>query len=73
MCNFLCFSFFLCPNSRIQICHLLLSHDTQVMVDNGRSERITVIDNTHTLSAQHAVTEYQVVTSSSSGEFLSIV
>ncbi|XP_075474476.1 RNA pseudouridine synthase 4, mitochondrial [Primulina tabacum] len=39
----------------------------KVVVDNGRSERITVIDNTHTLSAQHAVTEYQVVTSSSSG------
>ncbi|KZV33213.1 RNA pseudouridine synthase 4, mitochondrial-like [Dorcoceras hygrometricum] len=39
----------------------------KVVVDNGRSERITVVDNTNTLSAQHAVTEYQVVASSSSG------
>ncbi|KAI3448137.1 hypothetical protein Pfo_004802 [Paulownia fortunei] len=39
----------------------------KVVVDNGKSERITVVDNRHTLSAQHAVTEYRVIASSSRG------
>ncbi|KAK4405193.1 RNA pseudouridine synthase 4, mitochondrial [Sesamum angolense] len=39
----------------------------KVVVDNGKSERITVVDNTNTLSAQHAVTEYRVIVSSPCG------
>ncbi|KAL6531779.1 hypothetical protein OROMI_028142 [Orobanche minor] len=39
----------------------------KVVVDNGKSERITVVDNNHTLSVQHSVTEYRVIASSSSG------
>ncbi|KAL0376075.1 UNVERIFIED_CONTAM: RNA pseudouridine synthase 4, mitochondrial [Sesamum calycinum] len=38
-----------------------------VVIDNGKSERITVVDNTNTLSAQHAVTEYRVIVSSPRG------
>ncbi|KAL3638529.1 hypothetical protein CASFOL_017900 [Castilleja foliolosa] len=39
----------------------------KVVVDNGKSERITVVDNNHTLSVQHSVTEYRVIASSSCG------
>lgn len=39
----------------------------KVVIDNGKSERITVADNSHTLSGQHAVTEYRVIASSPSG------
>ncbi|KAK4424229.1 RNA pseudouridine synthase 4, mitochondrial [Sesamum alatum] len=39
----------------------------KVVIANGKSERITVVDNTNTLSAQHAVTEYRVVASSPCG------
>lgn len=39
----------------------------KVVVDNGKSERITVADNAHTVSAQLAVTEYRVIASSSHG------
>ncbi|GFP92161.1 rna pseudouridine synthase 4 mitochondrial [Phtheirospermum japonicum] len=39
----------------------------KVVVDNGKSERITVVDNSHTLSVQHSVTEYRVIASSSCG------
>ncbi|KAL0387045.1 UNVERIFIED_CONTAM: RNA pseudouridine synthase 4, mitochondrial [Sesamum radiatum] len=39
----------------------------KVVIDNGKSERITVVDNTNTLSAQHAVTEYRVIVSSPRG------
>ncbi|KAL9141474.1 hypothetical protein ABFS82_14G106300 [Erythranthe guttata] len=39
----------------------------KVVLDNGKSERITVADNNNTLSAQHAVTEYRVIASSSRG------
>ncbi|KAG8364229.1 hypothetical protein BUALT_Bualt19G0106500 [Buddleja alternifolia] len=39
----------------------------KVVVDNGKSERITVVDNNHMLSAHNAVTEYRVIASSSSG------
>ncbi|KAH6811820.1 Pseudouridine synthase family protein [Perilla frutescens var. frutescens] len=39
----------------------------KLVIDNGKSERITVADNSHTLSGQHAVTEYRVMESSPSG------
>ncbi|KAK6143560.1 hypothetical protein DH2020_023908 [Rehmannia glutinosa] len=39
----------------------------KVVVDNGKSERITVVDNNHTLSVQHSATEYRVISSSPSG------
>ncbi|KAA8545818.1 hypothetical protein F0562_020731 [Nyssa sinensis] len=39
----------------------------KVVLDNGKSERITVIDNVQTMSSQHAVTEYRVIESSSHG------
>ncbi|KAL8027638.1 hypothetical protein ABFX02_14G109100 [Erythranthe guttata] len=39
----------------------------KVVLDNGKSERITVAENNNTLSAQHAVTEYRVIASSSRG------
>lgn len=42
----------------------------QVVVDNGKSERITVADNSNRLSGQHAVTDYRVIASSPSGSFL---
>ncbi|KAK6143569.1 hypothetical protein DH2020_023917 [Rehmannia glutinosa] len=32
----------------------------KVVVDNGKSERITVVDNNHTLSVQHSATEYRL-------------
>ncbi|KAK6121411.1 hypothetical protein DH2020_044836 [Rehmannia glutinosa] len=38
----------------------------KVVVDNGKSERITVVDNNHTLSVQHSATEYRVISSSPS-------
>ncbi|KAL6514602.1 hypothetical protein OROGR_020181 [Orobanche gracilis] len=45
----------------------------KVVVDNGKSERITVVDNNHTLSVQHSVTEYRVIASSSCGSFLILI
>jgi len=39
----------------------------QVVVDNGKSDRITIVDNSALLSSQHAVTEYRVISSSSHG------
>ena len=39
----------------------------QVVVDNGKSERITIIDNAQNMSAQHAITEYTVIKSSCHG------
>ncbi|XP_057782951.1 RNA pseudouridine synthase 4, mitochondrial [Salvia miltiorrhiza] len=39
----------------------------KVVIDNGKSERITVADNSNTLSGQHAVTDYRVIASSPSG------
>ncbi|KAL8524447.1 hypothetical protein ACS0TY_014146 [Phlomoides rotata] len=35
-----------------------------VVVDNGKSDRITVADNSCRLSGQHAVIEYRVIASS---------
>ncbi|QCD91929.1 ribosomal large subunit pseudouridine synthase C [Vigna unguiculata] len=39
----------------------------KVVVDNGKSDRITVVDNSASLSSQHAITEYRVLASSSQG------
>ncbi|KAM7250467.1 hypothetical protein ACFE04_022350 [Oxalis oulophora] len=39
----------------------------KVVMDNGKSERITVVDNTETMSSQHAITEYRVICPSSHG------
>ncbi|XP_054793124.1 RNA pseudouridine synthase 4, mitochondrial-like isoform X2 [Prosopis cineraria] len=39
----------------------------KVVVDNGKSDRITIIDNSSELSSQHAITEYRVIGSSSHG------
>ncbi|KAM6540813.1 hypothetical protein CsatB_005260 [Cannabis sativa] len=39
----------------------------KVVVDNGKSERITVVNNSQSLSSQHAVTKYKVIGSSSQG------
>lgn len=39
----------------------------QVVVDNGKSDRITIIDNPQNVSAQLAITEYQVIKSSCHG------
>ncbi|XAR72939.1 23S rRNA pseudouridine(955/2504/2580) synthase [Bertholletia excelsa] len=39
----------------------------KVIVDGGKSERITVADNSQVLSSQHAITEYRVIGSSSHG------
>ncbi|KAK7308196.1 hypothetical protein VNO77_41796 [Canavalia gladiata] len=39
----------------------------KVVVDNGRSDRITIIDNSSSMSSQHAITEYRVIASSSHG------
>ncbi|ESW29223.1 hypothetical protein PHAVU_002G053600 [Phaseolus vulgaris] len=39
----------------------------KVVVDNGKSDRITVVDNSTSLSSQHAITEYRVIASSSQG------
>ncbi|XP_043814431.1 RNA pseudouridine synthase 4, mitochondrial isoform X2 [Manihot esculenta] len=36
----------------------------KVVVDNGKSDRITVVDNAHNTSSQHAVTQYRVIESS---------
>ncbi|KAJ1388373.1 Pseudouridine synthase, RsuA/RluB/C/D/E/F [Sesbania bispinosa] len=38
-----------------------------VVVDNGKSDRITIVDNSTSLSSQHAITEYRVIGSSSHG------
>ncbi|OIW11185.1 hypothetical protein TanjilG_15398 [Lupinus angustifolius] len=38
-----------------------------VVVDNGKSDRITVVDKSTSVSSQHAVTEYKVIGSSSNG------
>ncbi|XP_045814943.1 RNA pseudouridine synthase 4, mitochondrial [Trifolium pratense] len=39
----------------------------KVVVDNGKSDRITIVDNSTSLSPQHAITEYRVIGSSSHG------
>ncbi|KAH1267869.1 RNA pseudouridine synthase 4, mitochondrial [Glycine max] len=39
----------------------------KVVVDNGRSDRITIVDNSTLMSSQHAITEYRVIASSSQG------
>ncbi|KAI7992719.1 hypothetical protein LOK49_LG12G00452 [Camellia lanceoleosa] len=39
----------------------------KVIVDDGKSERITVVDNAEVMSSQHAITEYRVIESSSQG------
>ncbi|KAK2985839.1 hypothetical protein RJ640_018705 [Escallonia rubra] len=39
----------------------------KVVMDNGTSERITVVDNVQTSSSQLAITKYRVITSSSHG------
>ncbi|RVW61404.1 RNA pseudouridine synthase 4, mitochondrial [Vitis vinifera] len=39
----------------------------QVVVDDGKSERITIVDNVQTMSSQHAITEYRVIKSSCHG------
>ncbi|KAL5707091.1 hypothetical protein ACHQM5_025181 [Ranunculus cassubicifolius] len=39
----------------------------KVVLDNGKSERITIVDNAETMPSQHAVTEYRVLESSPHG------
>lgn len=39
----------------------------KVVVDDGKSERITVIDKAQTTPSQHAITEYRVIKSTSQG------
>ncbi|XP_022749158.1 RNA pseudouridine synthase 4, mitochondrial isoform X2 [Durio zibethinus] len=39
----------------------------KVVVDDGKSDRITVFDNTKIMSSQHAITEYSVIKTSSHG------
>ncbi|GLT98179.1 hypothetical protein SLE2022_156950 [Rubroshorea leprosula] len=39
----------------------------KVVVDDGKSERITVIDKTQSIPSQHAITEYQVIKSTPHG------
>lgn len=39
----------------------------KVVMDDGRSERITVVENVSTMSSQHAITEYRVLESSNHG------
>ncbi|XP_052193698.1 RNA pseudouridine synthase 4, mitochondrial isoform X3 [Diospyros lotus] len=39
----------------------------QVIVDNGKSERITAVGNLEVMSSQHAITEYRVIKSSYPG------
>ncbi|GAV62310.1 LOW QUALITY PROTEIN: PseudoU_synth_2 domain-containing protein, partial [Cephalotus follicularis] len=39
----------------------------KVLLDNGKSDRITVVDSAQMMSSQHAVTEYRVIQSSSHG------
>lgn len=39
----------------------------QVVLDNGKSDQITVVNGSHTLSSQHAITKYKVIGSSSHG------
>lgn len=36
-------------------------------MDDGKSERITVVDNANSMPSQHAITEYRVIGSSSHG------
>ncbi|KAJ0077401.1 hypothetical protein Patl1_35420 [Pistacia atlantica] len=36
----------------------------KVVVDNGKSDRITVVNNTQNMTSQHAITEYRVIESS---------
>ncbi|KAK9077194.1 hypothetical protein SSX86_005530 [Deinandra increscens subsp. villosa] len=42
----------------------------KVVMDDGRSERITVVENVSTTPSQHAITEYRVLDSSIHGLFL---
>ncbi|KAK1395081.1 RNA pseudouridine synthase 4, mitochondrial [Heracleum sosnowskyi] len=39
----------------------------KVVMDDGKSERITVVDNADNMPSQHAITEYRVIGSSSHG------
>lgn len=38
-----------------------------MVIDNGRSDRITIVDSSTFMSSQHAITEYRVIASSSQG------
>lgn len=51
-------------------CNLYCFFLVKVVMDDGRSERITVVENVSTTSSQHAVTEYRVLESSIHGSFL---
>lgn len=44
----------------------------QVVVDDGKSDRITIFDNTKSLSSQRAITEYRVIKTSSHGNIIVI-
>ncbi|TKY71262.1 RNA pseudouridine synthase 4 [Spatholobus suberectus] len=46
---------------------LVMASLGKVVVDNGRSDRITIVDNSTLMSSQHAITEYRVIASSSHG------
>lgn len=35
----------------------------QVLMDNGKSDRITIVNNSQTIPSHHALTEYQVIES----------
>ncbi|KAJ7967523.1 RNA pseudouridine synthase 4 mitochondrial [Quillaja saponaria] len=39
----------------------------KVVLDNGKSDRITIVDNSELSSSQHAITEYRVIGTSSHG------
>ncbi|XP_021892317.1 RNA pseudouridine synthase 4, mitochondrial isoform X2 [Carica papaya] len=44
----------------------------KVVVNNGKSDRITVVDNAQVASSQHAITEYRVIKSSSGYTWLEL-
>ncbi|KAK7275310.1 hypothetical protein RIF29_16423 [Crotalaria pallida] len=46
---------------------LITASLAKVVVDNGKSDRITIVDKSTSVSSQHAITEYQVIGSSSNG------
>ncbi|GKV43188.1 hypothetical protein SLEP1_g50510 [Rubroshorea leprosula] len=45
---------------------------SKVVVGDGKSERITVIDNVQSVPSQHAITEYRVIKSTSHSNLISI-
>ncbi|GER44844.1 pseudouridine synthase family protein [Striga asiatica] len=59
-----------CPRRREGLISVPLM---KVIVDNGKSERITVVDNNHSLSVQHSVTEYRVIASSHGYSWLELI